>query len=261
MTNSNLKLIAEICGFTHKGKVREHNEDSIMICDWCCSDNMRAPHQLQFEIDDSVVCVIADGIGGNALGEFASSFIINYFSKKLPSLNLQSSDELMKFIHEANIALFSEMNLDIENRKGMGTTISGLLLNPKKSFVFNIGDSRVYRMSSGYFQQLTIDDTQPRKVKLPDGRIVVKRSVLTQCLGGSNHVMMIKPHIRELKIMPNEHFILCSDGLSDMLSDQEIQQKLSNDNLETMRNLFTSAMKNGGRDNFSAIVIKIKSMH
>jgi serine/threonine protein phosphatase PrpC len=132
---------------------------------------------------------------------------------------------------------------------GMGTTVAGLLLTPGTAVWFNVGDSRVYRQCRGKFEQLSTDDVPPGP----------RTGMITQTLGGSSIFLPISPHVGEDDLVLPSRWLLCSDGLSDMLDDMEIAGLIGDSPEKAVRALFAAAMDAGGMDNISMILVSASS--
>jgi serine/threonine protein phosphatase PrpC len=164
--------------FTHQGAVRATNEDTIAVGDWITSEPMAAPVVLEHTVTAPLICVVADGMGGHAAGEVASRVVAEHLALRATRASDETS--IARLLHEANDALFALM----EERPawyGMGTTVAGLAVAPSGAAVFNVGDSRVYRIEAGPLVQLSTDDTPGPK--LPDGRTAVyTSSIISQVM-------------------------------------------------------------------------------
>jgi serine/threonine protein phosphatase PrpC len=141
-------------------------------------------------------------------------------------------------------------------RTGMGTTIAGLGVTADSVVVFNVGDSRIYRMSERRLEQISIDDSE--EIMTSFASVAFPARALSQCLGGFPGEGSIKPHFLREQPVEECAYLLCSDGLHDMLSDGEIAQCLSADLEESVRNLFEGAMNAGGIDNISIIIARVE---
>ncbi len=122
----------------------------------------------------------------------------------------------------------------------------GLLLAPRFLW-FNVGDSRLYRYHRGRLAQLSVDDTPP-------GR---RSGVITQSLGGGEPPPKIAPHVGQERLLDPSRFLLCSDGLTDMLDDKDIEDCLALADPEAVVNLFERAMRAGGVDNISIVLVSV----
>lgn len=242
-------------GLTDKGLIRKHNEDSILID------------------TDLNLLIVADGMGGHHAGEVASCEsvrIIHDAVKTIPPGTLaamnqeyESYNTLKKTITEILIKTNNQIYNDNSSNgfpegSGMGTTVVGAWLFAKqgKMVIFNIGDSRLYRFRDDQLQQLTKDHSLLQNWK-DTGCIgsPPNSNIISQAIGPFQH---IEPEIQIQNIEKNDRFLLCSDGLYEMVNEHVLISSLSNlteDNLQaSCTHLINKANQNGGRDNISAIL-------
>jgi serine/threonine protein phosphatase PrpC len=239
--------------FTHRGAVREDNEDCVAVGERVISAPMAAPLALERQVDTPLVCLVADGMGGHAAGEVASRAV----AERLAEGAVRASDELALagLLQQVNAELFALMR-ERPELGGMGTTVAGVVVLPADCLVFNVGDSRVYRIDAAGLVQLSTDDTPGPK--LADGRTAAQTShLITQTLGGHYHDEIV-PHV--LRDSPDgpQRYLICSDGVSDLLSRSEIEGRLGDDPVAATRALFEAAMARGGRDNISLLLLAVR---
>jgi len=233
---------------TDRGRKRPSNEDAF-----------------GFSVEQGVY-LVCDGMGGAAAGEVASSLAVD---EMLRLLSRHASEDKkaapMPLLAEeaigvANEAIFSRSQRN-SNLNGMGTTLVGLLVEERRVWVINIGDSRCYRLRSRRLEQITEDhslvEEQVRMGRMTHSEALRSplRNVITRALGTQGRVT---PDIFELEAEPGDLFLLCSDGLTRELSDALIETILSVDlpldNLCTR--LVEAAKKAGGRDNITCILVR-----
>jgi serine/threonine protein phosphatase PrpC len=234
---------------SHRGRVRADNEDSVMLGGWLCRDPQGGLMQLAWQTDATALFLLADGMGGHAAGEVASRMAVESLLADLADAG--SAVEIAAAIADADAAVRDAVRAD-PARAGMGTTIAGLLIADGLAFAFNVGDSRVYRAVSGYLRLLTQDDTREFLINGPDG---ARSGMLMQCLGGGGLDTPPDPHVQRLVLFGAERFLLCSDGLTDMLDHEALEACLEADPVRTAKQLFDAAMAAGGADNISIIII------
>jgi serine/threonine protein phosphatase PrpC len=248
-------------GLTDVGLKRTHNEDNF-ACD-----------------DDLGLYVVADGMGGHAAGEVASGtavnamreFILQYHNGEDVTwpFGVETSmgiDEnaLNTAVRLANNAVCILAN---ENQayNGMGTTIVSLLINDSKGIAAHVGDSRMYRLRNGVLEQLTMDHSwvneQLRRniISEEEAKSHRWRNVITRALGNK---MDIDVELQPLDLQPDDVFLLCTDGLSGMVCDEDIQQVLLEniDNLpQATEALLNQANANGGIDNVTALLVRMRN--
>ncbi len=228
------------------GLVRSGNEDSALA-----SRNLIA---------------VADGMGGHAAGEVASAIAIKTLeeSAKLfthPDIDEESADDLfLQSIHGADSALKSAVD-DNPELSGMGTTLTSLFLRGNSVALLHIGDSRAYRLRGNTFEQLSVDHTVIQEL-LNQGAIAEsdiathpQRSVLTQVLMGEGNIEVPLPIV---DVKSGDRFLICSDGLSSVLSEKEIKSLLKGrERDEAVTALIDATYINGAPDNVTLVVADI----
>jgi len=249
------------------GLVRKNNEDNF----YC---NGEILNQEIFSLDGTAkspcIFAVCDGMGGEEHGELASLTAVNVLEKRAPKIKSAASskqiDEAVQgFISDANNRICKIMR---ENSFRMGTTIALVVISNNSVMAYNIGDSRIYKFHNGILSQISEDHTiAQQKVKMglltaEESRNDKSKHVLTRCLGVFEDEMILTPDIiSPFNIEDELRLLLCSDGLTDMLSDQHIQDiLLSNiDSKSAVNILVDSALQNGGRDNITCLVIDFTS--
>ena len=214
---------------THRGMVREQNEDAIAI----------AP--------SSGLAIVADGMGGYNAGEVASrlaaEFLMTHLVEDLaqlrdgPARATTGADQSHRMLHallRARIDGANEAIIDVASREpeceGMGTTLAMLLFSDDAATTLHLGDSRIYRMRNGVLSLLTRDHSLLQEqidaglLSLRDSRSSINRNFVTRALGVD---LIAEPDITDHPLQPGDLYLMCSDGLPDMLSDEEIFDLLS----------------------------------
>lgn len=226
--------------------------------------------------EDFIICLpqeaffsIADGMGGHNAGEIASkeasinlknSFINKIKNDNYSILPHEIKDHLNSSIIETNKKIFSLSN-DKKEYKGMGTTLTCIYFNKDSYYFAHVGDSRIYKLQSNKLLQITNDHSlanqmiKNRTKKIPP----LYHSVLTKAIGTISN---ISADIGFSRIKPSDIFLICSDGFSDYVSENEILLHLSEmiDIEKTVKKLIQLAKQNGSFDNISLILIKIKDL-
>jgi len=242
-----LPKVRRIWAATHTGLVRKVNEDRFCIGDW-------VSHGHNESLEGIIECargwaVIADGMGGHDAGELASESAI----ETIHALIAQASSEpaIAHMLERANERIFEEMFSD-RGRPAMGSTAVGVSFHHGNAFAFNIGDSRLYVVRGGALVQQSVDDTLTRATRAKGPR----SHALTQSLGGSVSRLPLDPHVRRLIVSDREQLLLCSDGLTDMVPDDEIAGVLVRLPPHPAEALVSAALDAGGKDNVTVIVIE-----
>lgn len=249
----------EIFSQTHPGMVRSHNEDSV-ACEPACG-----------------LVVLADGMGGYNAGEVASgiavSVMVTEISQALQDASpidrdRQSGEELgvvllRDNLQKANASIFHAAESQPQY-SGMGTTIVSGIFYDNRVAVGHIGDSRMYRLRGEVLEAITRDHSLLQEqidggiISVADARLSKNKNLVTRAVGIDAKVV---PEIHVHDVMVGDVYLLCSDGLNDMMEDEDIQSTLYalQNNLPLAANqLIQMANDNGGRDNISVILVKVK---
>ncbi|MFH1487287.1 MAG: Stp1/IreP family PP2C-type Ser/Thr phosphatase [Pseudomonadota bacterium] len=250
-------------GITDVGLKREGNEDS-------------------FSLDkDLNLYVVADGMGGHLAGEVASQIAVEMLMKSfrkwaengtraddlfgMPDDTLSlKGNYIQSSIKLANRVVY-EMALEYEQYHGMGTTVVTLLVTPNLLIAANVGDSRLYMVRDGKIERLSKDHTiVSEQVEMgimteEEAQTSPLKHILTRNLGSAENV---EPDIFEIEPCNNDRFILCSDGLTDLVSDEEVlAMTLEESGAETLcRRFVEKALKRGGHDNTTVITVFLTDM-
>lgn len=240
----------DVWAATHVGRARPNNEDRCAVGAWRSREADESWYGSVSATESWAL--IADGMGGHEAGEFASEIVIAHVSEALGGA--KTSEAIRSLMDAANNLVFESMFAP-RGRSGMGSTIVGVRFAEDRTYIFNVGDSRAYLLRGDALYRLSHDD-----VLEPSGSQLRRRShALTQSLGGLSRRVPIKPHVRELKISPTDQILLCSDGLSDEVSEDEILGILSRQpRQEPADRLIAAALDAGGNDNISVVVIGIE---
>jgi protein phosphatase len=247
----------EIVWQTDRGQLRDHNEDCVAGDDTAC------------------IVVLADGMGGYQAGEVASEIAVASVMQHMQATDMQSlSNQLDKHtgykkvtlllqqaISQANLQIYTTAQSQAEYH-GMGTTLVAAILHDDVLSVAHVGDSRLYRLRGNLFEQLTLDHSVLQELidhglcTPEQARHSPNRNLVTRALGVG---MDVNVDVNEYPVKQDDVYLLCSDGLSDMLEDTEIQ-KILRDNRHDLRQaaneLVLAANDSGGFDNISVILTR-----
>ena len=231
------------------GKLRDMNQDSFYISN--PEDNIQ-------------LFIVADGMGGYKGGEIASKLAVET-SKRYIINNWDSiqhdRENILKLIKSAieyaNLVVF-EKSKEIPELENMGTTIDICLVIPNKVYIGHVGDSRVYRKRKDFFRKLTTDHSYVQKL-VSDGTITKeeaynhpKKNMLIKALGCSSYV---EPDVTVKGFLKDDVLLMCSDGLTNMLKDEEIVKIINENPVDACNKLVNAANDNGGFDNITAVII------
>lgn len=255
----NVKDALEIVSQTNPGMVRSHNEDSVT-----------------YDADHGLV-VLADGMGGYNAGEVASGIAVSVLSSEIRHSLEQARPEdkdaasgddfgvilLRENVKKANLSIFNAAQSQPQY-SGMGTTIVTALFYDNRVAVAHVGDSRMYRLRGEVFETITRDHSLLQEQI--DGGVISKelarlsrnKNLVTRAVGIEANVV---PEVHVFDVQTGDVYLLCSDGLNDMVEDGDIGatlQMLQGNLALAATQLIEQANDNGGRDNVSVILVKVK---
>ncbi len=237
-----------------RGKVRQHNEDAVGV----------------FKSDAGILAIVADGMGGHLAGDIASQMTISTFKglweqvERIESPNA-AEEWLTKSVDEVNKAVY-EHSLTNPDCQGMGTTIVGAVVTNDFVTIGHIGDSRCYLLNKTGFKQITQDHSlvnelvKSGQITREDAEHHPRKNVLLRALGTEQSVEL---DLSTIDFEQDDILLICSDGLSNKVNDQELQSELSNALTlpEIGNNLVNMANENGGEDNISLVLVKMTANH
>jgi PPM family protein phosphatase len=263
-------------GFTHQGAVRAANEDTIAIGDWVMSTPMAEPQAFEIEVKGPVLALVADGMGGHAAGEVASKVAVDAINE---FVCLTGGDEeitwpfgldenisydgnrLKTAIRYANRKVL-EATKEKSEYEGMATTVAAVLVDGEGANLGHVGDSRVYLVRDGEITQLTSDHSwvneqiQSGVISPDQARTHPLRNVVTRALGGKPDLQV---DMQVHKALPGDILLLCSDGLTTMIPDEEIARVMRESGgvvEKAAQSLVASANAKGGEDNITVLLIR-----
>ena len=235
---------------TDVGKLRDTNEDYYYISN---------PE------DEIQVFILADGMGGYNGGEIASKLAttttLSYIQSNFQNIS-KEKEEILKLIKSAmeyaNMVVY-EKSCEDKELEGMGTTLEVCLLYNNKMYIGHAGDSRIYRIRREFIRKLTRDHSYVQKL-VKDGTITEeearnhpKKNMLVKALGCT---AFLEPDVTVKGLVKDDIILMCSDGLSNMLRDEEIFEIIKEKGTLVAEKLVDKANENGGYDNITAIVIR-----
>ncbi|OOG28704.1 protein phosphatase [Thioalkalivibrio denitrificans] len=251
-----------VAGLSNQGRVRTHNEDTIG--------------------DDTElgVVVLADGMGGYSSGEIASRIavdtVLGELRTQLPGIRPDELDQRLGYspqtravrnaIVKANTAIYEAAQQDNRHR-GMGTTLVMAVIRDSQLTIANVGDSRMYRLRDQTMEQLTVDHTLIQELvdhgfyNRDEARGALNKNLVTRALGIEPSVAV---DVREGLALPGDLYLLCSDGLNDMIEDEAIRLILhehGNDLDLAATALIGAALDAGGKDNVSVLLVRVMDPH
>jgi protein phosphatase len=244
-------------GLTHVGRQRQHNEDSFVV------------------ENDARLFLVADGMGGHAAGEIASRIAVDSITEFILHTRedegtwphaydehyKRSTNRLMAAVRLANTRVLEAMRKDARLR-GMGTTVVACLTDDSTVSVAHVGDSRAYLIRDNQLSRITNDHSwvfeqvQAGMLTEAEAEKHPLRNVITRALGGA---LQVSPDATEIEAKTGDVYLLCSDGLTGMLPEDEILRLVTSNegNLEhACKELIDAANERGGLDNVTAVLVR-----
>ena len=242
------RLVIRAMTLSDTGCVRQNNED-------------RAGFTFVAGSKTDFIAVLADGMGGYERGEVASEMMVNAVcSESDKILKIKPLKWLKNTIRQANTQIY---DMARRSRIVMGTTCTVLLVRKKRLYCGHIGDSRLYLLKNNELNRITTDHTMVgemlRKQKITEAEAArhQQRNVLTKAIGTKQAVQPDVFSIKQ-KVKAGSRFMLCSDGVYDMLSNEDIKSDLSRASIrESVQSLIANAKERGGYDNLTVTVVEI----
>jgi serine/threonine protein phosphatase PrpC len=244
-------LRIEAAALTHRGAVRAMNQDCLAIGSWIAQEDIESARRFAQPLEEPFVCLVADGMGGHPAGDIASRLAAECLASLLPGAE---DDRIIPAIRQVNAQFYAVMQR-FPGCTGMGTTVAGLIARPRGIAVFNVGDSRAYRVSGSGLVQLTVDDSA--EPEWDHTSFVPRSGMLTQSIGGGWEFMDVVPHLHLEPCEAGSTYLICSDGLYDALALEEIAALIGHDLATSVEALFGAAMETIARDNVSVALVRI----
>lgn len=234
---------------SHPGKLRKNNQDNF-ICRATflesINDGTAGTLRGTVRTDNCSVFGVFDGMGGGDCGEVAANIAAKTIAKY--SFEKKTSQMLIRYCREANdrICTYADGN----QLHDVGTTAAILVMGKRKIYLCNIGDSKIFRISNGEMQQISVDHVSPA--------IYGKKPPLFQCLGIPTSEMIISPYVACGEYCDGDIFIICSDGITDMIPQEQISKIILDADPENAADdLLYRALDGGGKDNITLILLYI----
>ena len=262
--NPKVRITAAAC-YSHKGKKRPNNEDNLFFEGFRMnSDNQGTDQVLSYDrkrldhlTDKTVFYAAFDGMGGGDYGELASYTAADEAYRFFHGGGVDAHDVTISLEHFCNIANQSVYSAGQNlGSRVMGTTIVGCYFYDGRVWICNVGDSRCYRLRNHSMEQLSLDHTDEKEMMI--NGITGRKPYLTQYLGIDPEEMHIEPYVQSHDLESGDRYLLCSDGLTDMVSLDEIQRILENSSnpKSLVQELTEAALVGGGKDNITVMVVQ-----
>lgn len=236
------------------GCVRELNEDSgACVC----------PNDAGLRASKGVLAIVADGMGGHSAGEVASGLAVEVIKRAYYEDADEPQAALKKAFQEANREIYKAAEKD-EARKGMGTTCTALVLQNGTAISAHVGDSRLYLVRDGQIYLMTEDHSAVMEmvkagvITLEQARHHPDKNVILRAMG-SHPEVEVATWQEPFPVKPGDSFLVCSDGLYDLVEDEEIKQIVMINNPQAAcESLVALARERGGHDNITVVITSLK---
>jgi serine/threonine protein phosphatase PrpC len=252
----------EVYGATDVGRVRKNNEDAFTITDLMLSDSI---HAMQRPIDlevraRGVLLAVSDGMGGAEAGEVASALTLHSLRRGMRTAESTTAEAaLTASVERANRKVWN--NAAASGRTGMGATLTAVLIHGKRAYVAEVGDSRAYLLRGDRFIQVTHDQSCAQHMvdagtlTREEVRTFQYRNVITQAIGTKPDVVVA---LNRFTLRRGDRLLLCSDGLSGKIDDDEMQSLVAMPNLDrACAELIALANARGGEDNITVVLAEM----
>lgn len=253
-------FVASGAWICHTGKMRKVNEDACLFGGTFGGASTSAPMRAVLKKPRWIIA-LADGIGGHRAGAYASREVL----ASLAGAEEFTTAEVSQLLQDTNRRLH-EVGREKPDFEGTGTAVVGLGSGPDGLFGFNVGDARLYRQHGAHLTQVSRDDSV-EQLLIHEGLLEANEGVrshymhaLTQSVGGSAEYHLIDPHFYPLAVKGSARLLLCTDGLTDMLSSKRIESYIV-PHLKpaaAVQSLFSAAMEAGGRDNITIAIVDVE---
>lgn len=252
--------IESVC-VSHLGKVRERNEDNL----YYAGHILPLVHNREMKLKEwnyttkrLQAVAVFDGMGGESAGDLASYISASEFRKHYKKLTrnrqMPDGEQISQVLVEVSNAVFQAAKEG--HYKLIGSTATILFMKGDKGVLANLGDSPMYRVREGQIELLSQAHTDAELLRRQG---ISRKPALTQFLGIDAKEFLIEPHIREISLKSGDQYLLCSDGLTDMLTDEEIEQILNEKFTvsEKLDLLLRLVLEQGARDNTTIILCEV----
>jgi len=254
-------MITRVCYISNTGKVRRNNEDSMLLNDLLVSEADLELVECLSPRKERQIYVVADGMGGHQRGEVASKAVLKVFRESYR--HIENGGDVREVIGLAK----RELNRIARRERtsyGLGTTVAGLVLIGDRVLVVNCGDSRVYREKGERIERITKDHSFVQE--LVDAGILSEeemrshpqKNIITSAVTGDLRDELPEMEIEEIPVEKGQRFLLCSDGVWESMSHDEMTRCFAERETEgVVDRLFRKVIDSGARDNLSIIVLEI----
>jgi serine/threonine protein phosphatase PrpC len=249
-------------GLSDMGQVRGNNEDAFMVADLAHASDRAAPTGLvNFDVSsEPVLLAVSDGMGGANAGEVASALVVESLTRAMTDAQGDWTETIKSAVERANADVFNASKEP--GKRGMGATLTAVCLHGDQAHVAEVGDSRAYVVRGNRIRQITRDQSfvqiliDSGALKPEDAAKNPMKNVVLQAMGQSAEV---KVAIGRLELRRGDRLLLCSDGLSNKVTDEEMKEALGSGAAldEATKKLIALANERGGDDNITVVVAEV----
>jgi serine/threonine protein phosphatase PrpC len=241
----------EHSGISEQGPVRPNNEDFIAC---------RCPEEADVRFSKGHLFVIADGVGGSMAGEVASREAADMLLRLYYTSSRQGAKALQEAFQQANLHVY-DLSQSVPEYRRMQTTLSAIALIGRQAFIGHVGDTRIYQVRRQKIQQLTWDHSEVAEllrmqiITPEEARHHHRRNIITRSIGSA---LLLQPDFRTIEVEIGDIFVLCTDGLWEPVTEQEIAAAVAaNPPSAACRMLIDLAIERKTTDNLSVQVVKV----
>jgi serine/threonine protein phosphatase PrpC len=250
-----------VAATTNVGKVREKNEDAFVVADLTGGALLKEMTHARFDVGErGVLLAVSDGMGGAQAGEVASAIVVDTLTREVGNAPLETPRDaaLMDAVRAAHEAVRQRGQTDSAK---MGATLTAIFVRAGRAYIAEVGDSRAYLVRSGQIAQVTKDQSMVQLLvdsgvmSAADASNSPMRNVILQAMG---HQRDIKIAVNKLELRDRDCLLICSDGLTVHVSDEEIKEAIIGARPEAaVQQLLDLALERGGKDNITIVVAGI----
>jgi len=242
----------EGAAITHRGTVKDNNEDCLAIGFWSSQETMASARPFEHELDLPFACIVCDGMGGHNDGEKASLLVAKGLVKRIVTLGTKGIEASVRAVN-------AELSAHVREHPelaGMGSTTVGLAAHERSLVIFNVGDSRAYKVGERGLMQLSTDDVMGEaNWKLGSGK--ERNTRLMQCFGGRAQFSDIVPNVVVEPCSPGSTYLLCCDGLYETVTEEEMVKLIGPDLKASAEALMKAALDKKARDNVTVALVRV----
>jgi serine/threonine protein phosphatase PrpC len=253
-------MVLTVCYFSNIGKVRKNNEDSLLMNDFLLSESSMRFVECVVPEGDKFIVAVADGMGGHMKGEVASRKVLEVFRDKYRAVDdaegirdiFKSAKEELNRIAEAD-----------RNSFGLGTTVSGMLFIEGKALIFHCGDSRVYRVTGGRIEKMTVDHSVVQDlvnsgfITEEEMRTHPRKNIITSSIMGDLRTGLPELSIQEIALGDGGRFFLCTDGVWESMSGAEMEACFVPKDMSAEADCLRGKALGPGHDNLTMILADV----